>query len=107
VRNPGGINGSISGGVHRLDYESQRDIFGIDTALILSVYLTDSVEFYGGVQLGFESVEDTDRNFTRAHAVPGLEIRVTDQLDFLAEYGVSLNDNSQDYVSIGLALYFL
>jgi hypothetical protein len=106
VRNPNGINGSISVGVHRSDYESRRDIFGIDTAMILSVYLTHTVEFYGGVQLGFESVDDTDQDFTRAHAVPGIEIRLSDQLDLLAEYGISLNDNSPDYVSLGLAMYF-
>ncbi|MBN2371524.1 MAG: hypothetical protein JXO72_13665 [Vicinamibacteria bacterium] len=106
VRNPYGVNGSVSLGVHRTDYELGRDTFGIDTAMIMSVYLTRSVELYGGIQLGFESEDDTDRNFTRAHIVPGLEIRVTKELDFLAEYGVSLNDHSLDYVSIGLAMYF-
>ena len=39
------------------------------------------------------------------HLVPGLEYRLGSDLDFLAEFGLALNDDSRSYVSVGLALY--
>jgi hypothetical protein len=39
--------------------------------------------------------------------VPGLEYRISDDLDFLAEFGIALNENSRSYASVGLSLYLL
>ena len=55
--------------------------------------------------LAFESVKNSDVNFTLAHIVPGIEYRISANLDFLAEVGIALNDNSRSYASVGLALY--
>jgi hypothetical protein len=58
---------------------------------------------YGGLNLSFESGDDED--FTRAYVVPGIEYRVAENLDLLAEFGLGLNDDTRNYVSFGLALY--
>ena len=44
--------------------------------------------------------------FKTAHLVPGLEYKINDKIDVLAEAGVALNDNSRHYVSGGIAIYF-
>jgi len=41
------------------------------------------------------------------HLVPGIEYRLSDDLDFLAEFGIALNDDSRSYASVGLALYLM
>ena len=63
------------------------------------------LELYGGLKLAFDSVKNSDQNFTLAHFVPGFEYAINSDLDFLAEFGIGLNDNSRSYVSVGLALY--
>jgi hypothetical protein len=62
---------------------------------------------YGGLMLAFESVKNSDSNYTRAHFVPGIEYRLSADLDFLAEFGIALNDNSRNYASLGLAFYLM
>jgi hypothetical protein len=106
VRDRSGVNASFAVGVHRSDYDAANDVSGVDASVIFSGHLTPRVELYGGLQLGFESVQSSDTDFTRAHFVPGLEIRLTHQMDFLMEYGVALNDRTQSYFSVGLAAYF-
>jgi hypothetical protein len=63
------------------------------------------LEFYGGLKLAFDSIRDSDRNVTRAHLVPGIEYGISSELDFLAEVGLALNDDSRSYLSVGFALY--
>jgi hypothetical protein len=101
----GEVDLSASLGLHRKDRSSGRDSTSIDTALLLSGHLTPRLELYGGLNLGFESVDDVSSDFTRAYAVPGIEFRVSKDLDLLAEYGIGLNDDSPNYLSLGLALY--
>jgi hypothetical protein len=38
--------------------------------------------------------------------VPGLEYKLNDTIDLVAEAGLALNDNSRHYVSGGIAIYF-
>ena len=57
--------------------------------------------------LAFDSMKNSNNNFTLAHIVPGLEYRLSAGLDFLAEFGIALNDGSRSYASMGLALYLL
>jgi hypothetical protein len=51
-------------------------------------------------------MKNLDYNFTLVHIVPGFEYRLSTDFDFLAEFGIALNDNSLSYASVGLALYF-
>jgi hypothetical protein len=98
-------NVSVALGAHLTDLQVGADSSGIDTALLFSTSPANRLELYGGLKLAFDSVKNSDQNFTRAHLVPGLEYRINPDLDFLAEVGIGLNDNSRSYASVGLALY--
>ena len=98
-------NVSVALGAHLTDSRPGADSSGIDTSLLFSTRPAKRLEIYGGLKLAFDSVKNSDQNFTRAHLVPGLEYRISDDLDFLAEFGIALNDNSRSYASVGLALY--
>ena len=99
-------NVSVALGAHLMDSRAGADSSGIDTTLLFSTRPAERLELYGGLKLAFDSVKNSDQNFTRAHLVPGLEYRISADLDFLAEFGIGLNDNSRNYVSVGLAFYF-
>ena len=71
--------------------------------MLLSGHVADNLELYGGFNINFESGDDED--FTRAYLVPGIEYRVSENLDLLAEFGLALNDDTRHYLSFGLALY--
>jgi len=101
----GNANVSVALGAHMTDSRGGADSSGIDTSLLFSTRPANRLELYGGLKLAFDSVKNSDQNFTRAHLVPGLEYRISDNLDFLAEFGIALNDNSRSYASVGLALY--
>jgi len=98
-------NVSVALGAHLTDWREEADSSGIDTSLLFSTSPAKRLELYGGLKLAFDSVKNSDQNFTRAHLVPGLEYRIATDLDFLAEFGIGLNDNSRSYASVGLALY--
>jgi len=100
-------NFSVALGAHLTDWRTkeEEDSSGIDTSLLFSTSPAKRLELYGGLKLAFDSVKNSDQNFTRAHLVPGLEYRIATDLDFLAEVGIGLNDNSRSYASVGLALY--
>lgn len=103
----GNLNVSVALGGHLTDLQGGARNSGIDTALLVSTRPAKNLELYGGLKFAFDSVRDSDQNFTRAHVVPGLEYRISNDLDFLAEVGIALNDNSRSYASVGLALYLL
>ena len=53
-----------------------------------------------------KSVDDDEgEDFTTVHLVPGIEYAISDDLDFVAEAGFSLNDDGSHYVSVGLSYY--
>jgi Outer membrane protein beta-barrel domain len=100
-----GLDMSISLGAHITDLPDFNSS-AIDTALLASGHVTDNLELYGGVNLSFESLDDVpDSDFTRAYIVPGVEYKIHDDLDLVAEFGIGLNDDSPNYVSAGLAFY--
>lgn len=101
----GSINVSAALGGHLTDSKGGADSSGIDTTLLFSTSPIRNLEIYGGLKLAFDKIKNSDHNFTRAHLVPGIEYRLSDNLDFLAEFGIALNDNSSNYASVGLALY--
>jgi len=103
----GDFNGSVALGGHMTDYSGAGDSTGIDTSLLFSHKPVENLEIYGGLMLAFESVKNSNDSFTLMHFVPGLEYRISSDLDFLAEVGIALNANSRSYASVGLALYLL
>ena len=103
VKGPADV--SISLGAHKTSTDL-GDSSAIDTALLLSGNIGDKLEAYGGLNLSFESLDDVDdSDFTRAYVVPGIEYKITQDLDLVAEFGIGLNDDSPHYLSAGLAFY--
>lgn len=101
------FNGSVALGGHMTNYDVGDDSAGIDTSILFSHRPVSNLEIYGGLMIAFESIKNSDVTFTLMHIVPGLEYRISDDLDFLAEVGIALNSNSRSYASVGLALYLL
>jgi hypothetical protein len=96
---------SVSLGAHKTSTDFV-DASAIDTALIVSGNIGDKLEAYGGLNMSFESLDDIDdSSFTRAYLVPGIEYKLNEDLDLVAEFGIGLNDDSPHYVSAGLAFY--
>jgi hypothetical protein len=101
------IDLSVSLGAHKKSLDGPVDSSAIDVAGILSKHLSPNFELYGGVNVSFESLDDIpDSDFTRVYIVPGIEYKLSEQLDLLAEVGIGTNDDSPNYVSFGLAIYF-
>ena len=103
----GDVDFSIQDGGHWASVDDGNDSKALDLAGLLSGHVADKLELYGGVSVSFESLDDVpDSGFTRVYLVPGLEYRISEQLDLVAEFGIGLNDDSPNYVGFGLALYF-
>jgi len=100
-------NVSVALGGHLTDSQGGADSAGIDTAVLFSTKPARNLELYGGLKFAFDSFKNSDHNATLAHLVPGIEYRISDDLDFLAEFGLALNDSSRSYASVGLSLYLL
>jgi hypothetical protein len=102
----GKTDASVALGLHKGDFEGDFDTTAVDASGIVSRSIGSRTEIYGGLSLSFESVDDVDdSSFTRVHLVPGVEYKLSDDIDLLAEIGLGLNDDSPDYVSFGVALY--
>lgn len=105
-----GVDFSVAGGVHgTFGKEGRFDTIGFDVQPLLSGHLSDRVELYGALDASFESIKDlppgADDSFTRVNLVPGIEYRVSEQIDLVGEFGIGLNDDSPNYAGIGLAFY--
>ena len=100
------FNVSAALGGHMTDVNGGGDSKGIDAALLASTRPVKNLEIYGGLMLSFDSIKNGN-NYTLAHLVPGIEYRISDDLDFLAEVGIALNDNARSYASVGLAMYLM
>ncbi len=103
----GNVNVSAAAGWHMLASKNGSDSSGIDAAIIASTKPSKKLELYGGVKLSFDSIKNTNRNITLAHIVPGFEYKITSEIDFLGEFGISMNDSTNSYLSFGFAYYFL
>jgi hypothetical protein len=101
----GNFNGSAALGGHLTDARNEADSSGVDAALLFSTRAVERLELYGGLKAAFDSIKNENRSVTRLHLVPGLEYRISRDLDFLAEVGIGLNDFSRSYASVGLSLY--
>lgn len=100
------LNTSITVGGHMTNSDIGADSSGIDATLLVSTRPARNLELYGGLKLAFDSIKNSKENYTLAYVVPGIEYRISRDLDFLAEVGIALNDNSRSYGSAGFAFYF-
>ena len=98
----------VSGGagIHFARGDAFADSTGIDLTLLASSHIARRLEFYGGLDIAIEEVDDDQgEDFTTFHLVPGIEYAISDDLDFVAEGGFSLNDDGSHYFSVGLSYY--
>ena len=93
--------------LHGWLWRPAADSSGLDTRLLLSTTPVANLEIYGGFKMAFDKYKNSDYSYTMAHLVPGIEYRLSADLDFLAEVGIALNDKSRSYASVGLSLYLL
>jgi hypothetical protein len=98
---------SLGGGFHvgRSDFVDET---AVDITILGSGHVTPLLEIFGALDLAFQNF-DVDGGFdddaTTAHLVPGIEYKLSDNLDLIAELGVGLNDSSANYIAGGVAYY--
>jgi len=99
------IDFSIAFGLHRRVGDGTADFNGIDLTFLPGGHVSPKLEVYAGLDLAFEGL-GVPGDFRTVHLVPGLEYKVNDSIDLLAELGLGLNDSSRHYFSGGVAIYF-
>ena len=99
------VNFSLIGGLHKTDPKFGDDSKGFDFTALASGLVADKLELYGGLDFSRQVFDNSDFNYSTWHLVPGIEYRISSQLDFVGEFGIALNDNGHHYASIGLAFY--
>lgn len=84
------------------------DTVGVDVSLLGSAPVARRLELTGALDLAFNSMDvGANRDgFTTVHLVPGIEVAISDDLDFVAEFGLGVTDSSSHYAAFGLAFYF-
>jgi hypothetical protein len=98
------VDVSVIGGFH-VGRSDGFDTTAFDFTFLGSGHLTPRLELFGGLDFSRNSVDDTDVDFTTAHLVPGIEYAIRPEIDFVAEFGIGLNDDSVNYLSAGFAYY--
>ena len=98
---------SIAGGFHVGRSDFLPNTKGFDVTFLGSAPVGPKLEFYGALDLGFESIGNNlfADDFQTVHLVPGIEYAILPDLDFLAEVGLGLNNDSWNYFSAGLTFY--
>jgi hypothetical protein len=101
------VDFSVIAGFHTGRVEGPFDFNGLDFTFLGSGHATPRLEIYGALDLArnFVSNLPDDFDYTTVHLVPGIEYRISDDLDFVAELGLGLNDESANYLSGGIAYY--
>lgn len=99
-----GVDFSVRGGVHLLQGDG-ADGTGFDLSGLLSTRITPRVELLGALDYTQTFYDGIDGDFSTLYLVPGLEYGVSRNLDFLAEFGLGLNDRAPNYFAAGLAYY--
>jgi hypothetical protein len=104
------IDFSLTGGIHWMfGSDNGFDTMGFEITPQLSGHVTENLELCGALDASFESIQDApsgiDDSYTRLHLVPGIEYRLSDTFDLVAEFGIAINDNSSNYVGAGITYY--
>ena len=96
-------NISATAGGHVTD--ADVDTWGaFDLTLEASRHVTPKLEIYGAFDFAHEFAPDDA--YQTMHVVPGIEYAITEDLDFVSEFGIGLNDDSFHYFTAGIAYYF-
>jgi hypothetical protein len=89
--------------------EDSFDVMGIDLTAVASTRVAERLEFYGALDVALEKIDDApvgfDDSFSTVHVVPGIEYKLSENIDIVAEFGLGLNDDSAEYLSAGISYY--
>ena len=85
------------------------DSSGFDLALLVSTRPHERLEIFGAFKVAFDSLKNSDYNYSRAYLVPGIEYRISSDIDLLAEFGFGLNGQCQQLCQLrpGILLFAL
>ncbi|HEX8273119.1 MAG TPA: hypothetical protein VF615_10810 [Longimicrobiaceae bacterium] len=98
------LNLSVRGGVHLAQREGD-DATGLDLAALTSFRLTPRAELLAALDYTHTLLDEPLDDDGALYLVPGLEYGISRNLDFLAEFGLGLDDDAPNYLSAGLAFY--
>jgi hypothetical protein len=106
LRQPGGFNLSLSVGGHYANSDVVSHA-GVDFTVLGTQAVTPRLDIYGALDMAFNRYQDPlpDRNYQQIHVVPGIEYKLRQDLDLVAEAGIAVNDESSTYFSAGVAYY--
>jgi hypothetical protein len=96
---------SVIGGFHIADSDFGDNAKGLDLTLLGSGVIADKLELFGALDFSRNTFDNSAFNYSTWHLVPGVEYRISPQLDLVGEFGIGLNDNASNYISVGLAFY--
>lgn len=99
-----GPNLSLKGGLHLAQGEGD-DATGLDLAALTSFRVTPSAELLAALDYTHTFFDEPADDVGTLYLVPGLEYRISRNLDFLAEFGLALDGDAANYLSAGLAFY--
>ena len=110
---------SIGSGFHTVDLDDGGSVNGADTTAIFTYTPIRRLDLNAALDASIEDVDGgdgsdpllperwrSDNRYETVYFAPGLEYQLTRNLDLLAEVGLGLNDESDDYGSAGLSWYF-
>jgi hypothetical protein len=103
--NTGPVNVSVIGGFHIADFDGGGDSKGPDLTLLASGLIADKLELYGALDFSRNKFDNSNFASKTWHLVPGIEYKISPQLDFVGEFGIALNNAAHHYASFGLAFY--
>ena len=68
---------------------------------------------YGALDLAYDEIDlarpgsrSVDASYTSVHLVPGLQYRLGHAVDIVAEIGIGMNGDTDDYFALGTSYYF-
>lgn len=113
-----GMSFSIGGGLHGADLDGGGSAAGVDGMLIFSYAPIQRLAVSAALDAAYDDVNNrgagvpagarfaTDGQYERYYVVPGVGYRLMRNLELLAEVGLGLNRDSDDYFSGGMSWYF-
>jgi hypothetical protein len=104
------VDVSVIGGFHfgnANEDDGGLDTVGLDFTFLASGPVSPRLELYGALDFAVNAFTSdfVDDDYTTVHLVPGIEYAVSPDIDLVAEFGIGLNDDSDHYLSGGIAFY--
>jgi hypothetical protein len=108
---------SVGGGLHGADFDTGGGAMGADATLIYTYKALPRLDVSAALDASFDDVDvsgpvpggarfNEDGRYETYYFAPGVEFEITRNLNLLAEIGLGLNGDSDDYFSGGLSWYF-